>query len=80
MPIWQIQIKTDETFNGLPNVLGIADNALVVGYGDNDRDHDNTMQKVLLICIKVNLKANKDKSHFRWFISPILVRSFPDMV
>ena len=37
-------------FKELPNVFGITDDILVVGYDNNGRDHDNTMQIVLLIC------------------------------
>ena len=47
----------------MPNVFGITDDILVVGYEDDGRGHDDTMQKVLQRCRKVNL--NKDKCHFR---------------
>ena len=49
----------------MPNVFGIADDVLVVGYEDNGKDHDETLQKVLQRCREVNLKLNKDKYHFR---------------
>ena len=52
------QGKIDEIFNDMPNVLGIADYILAVGYDDDGRDHDETMQKVLQRCRKVNLKLN----------------------
>ena len=53
----------------MPNVFGIADDILVVGYEDDGMDHDNTLRRVLLTCGEVNLKLNKDKSPFR--CSPI---------
>ena len=46
------------------NAFGIADDILVVGYEEDGRDHDKTMQKVLQRCRKVNFRLNKDKCHF----------------
>ena len=57
--------KMDEIFNGMPNVFGIADDIMVLGYEDDGRDHDKTVQKVLQRCREVNLKLNKDKCHLR---------------
>ena len=59
------QSKIDEISNDMPNVFGFADDILVEGYEDDCRDHDDTIQKVLQRCRKVNLKLNKDKCHFR---------------
>ena len=44
------QRKIDEIFNDLPNVFGIADDILVVGYQADGKDHDKTLQKVLKTC------------------------------
>ena len=41
------QRKIDESFNDMPNVFGITDDILVVGYEDNDKDHNKTVQKLL---------------------------------
>ena len=49
----------------LPNVFGMADDILVVGYESDGKDHDKMLQKVLQVCRQVNFKLNKDKSHFR---------------
>ena len=49
----------------MPNVFGIVDDILIVGYDDSSRDHDETVYKVLQRCSAVNLKLNKDKCHFR---------------
>ena len=35
-----LQQKIDEVFNDMPNVFGIANDILVVGYEDDGRDHD----------------------------------------
>ena len=52
-------------FNDLPNVFGIADDILVIGYDKDGMDHDEAVYNVLRQCQDVNLKLNKDKCHFR---------------
>ena len=64
------QQKIDKIFNDMPNVFGIADDILVVGYDDGGRDYDETVCKVLQRCCKVNLKLNKGKCHFRCISIP----------
>ena len=59
------QCKIDEIFNDMPNVFGIADNILVIGYDKDGTDHDEAVYKVLKQCQDVNLKLNKEKCHFR---------------
>ena len=59
------QHKIDEIFNDMPNVFGIADDILVVGYEDNGMDHKETVKKVPQRCREDSLKLNKDKCHFR---------------
>ena len=59
------QHKIDEIFNDVPNIFGIADDILVIGYDKDGIDHDGTVYKVLRQCQDVNLKLNKDKCHFR---------------
>ena len=71
--------KTDEIFKELPNVFGIADDILIVGYDDNGRDHDNLLRRLLEICREGSLNLNKDKCHFRWPSVPFLARLYPDM-
>ena len=95
MPIWQIKIqkviiwctlarrlvqtKIDKIFKKLPNVFGIANGILVVGYEANGKDHNETLQRVVQICRQVNLKLNKDKCHYRCTSVPFLVKSYPDI-
>ena len=59
------QHKIDKTFNDMPNVFGIADDILVIGYNKDGTDHDEAVYKVLKQCQDVNLKLNKEKCHFR---------------
>ena len=59
------QGKIHEIFNDMPNVFGIADDILVIGYGNDGKDHDKAEYHVLKRCQDVNLKLNKDKCHFR---------------
>ena len=44
--------KIDEIFKEVPNVFGIEDNILVVGYDSNGADHDRMLCKELQICRK----------------------------
>ena len=41
------QCKIDEIFKNLPNVFGIADDILVVGYDTDGKDNDEILQQVL---------------------------------
>ena len=41
------QYKIDEIFSDMPNVFGITDNILVIGYNDDGTDHDAMVHKVL---------------------------------
>ena len=59
------QCKIDEIFSDMPNVLGIVDDILVIGYDKNGADHDTAVHKVLQRCKEVNLKLNKEKCHCR---------------
>ena len=59
------QCEIDEIFSDMPNVFGIADDILVIGYDENGADHDAAVHKVLWRCKEVNLKLNKEKCHFR---------------
>ena len=49
----------------MPNVFGIMDDILVIGYNKDGADHNATVHKVLQQCEEVNLKLNKEKCHFR---------------
>ena len=50
-----LQKKTDELFQVLSNVFGIADDILISGSGDLGTYHDATLDKVLRICRKAIL-------------------------
>ena len=64
------QRKIDEIFNDIPNVFGIADDILVIGYDRDGAVHDEAVYSVLEWCQDVNLKLNKDKWHFRCMSIP----------
>ena len=49
----------------MPNVFGIADDILVIGYDKDGADHDEAVYKVLKWYQDVNLKLNEEKCHFR---------------
>ena len=59
------QCKIDKIFSDMPNIFGIADDILVIGYDDNGADHDAAVHKVLWRSEEVNFKLNKEKFHFR---------------
>ena len=59
------QCKINENFNDMPNVFGITDGILVIGYKKDGADHNKAVYSVLRQCQEVNLKLNKDKGHFR---------------
>ena len=95
LSIWQVQVcqiplgvtptsevfqkKIDKLFNGLPNVVGIAD-ILIVGINELGRDHDEAVNQILKICRKASLKHNSDKWHFRCTSFPYFGKSFCKMV
>ena len=49
----------------MPNIFGIVDDILVIGYDENGADNDAAVHKVLWRCKEVSLKLNKEKCHFR---------------
>ena len=50
----------------------ITDDILIVGFDEWTKDHDETLEKVLEICVQANLKLNKDKCLFRCISIPFL--------
>jgi hypothetical protein len=53
------QTKIDQTFEGCPSVVGIADDIVVLG--KPDEDHDNNMYGMMQRCKETGLKLNPDK-------------------
>ena len=58
------QKKIDELFSGMSNVFHIADGIMIAGFDESCKEHDETLEKVLLVCRQVNLKLNKSKCLF----------------
>ena len=54
------QCKIDEIFKELPNLFGIADDILIVGYDADGKDYDRLLKK----CCGVNLGV---KDFFLWW-------------
>ena len=50
------QKKINKIFNDIPNVFGIADDILVIGYNKDGTDHDEAVYSVLEWCQDVILK------------------------
>ena len=42
-----LQKKIDESFSGMPNVFGITDDIVIAGFNEQDKDHNETLNKVL---------------------------------
>ena len=59
------QCKIDQIFSDMPNIFGMTDDILVIGYDKDGADHEAAVHKVLQWCEEVNLKLNKEKCHFR---------------
>ena len=64
------QCKIDEMFSDMPNMFGIADDILVIGYDEDGADHDAAAHKVLQWCEEVTLNLNKEKYHLRCMSIP----------
>ena len=60
-----LQRKIDEIFKDTPNIFGIANDILLIGYDKDGSDHDKAGYNVLSWCWDVILKLNRDKCHFR---------------
>ena len=55
----------------MPNIVGITDDILVIGYDNNGTDHEcNNAQGATKMHEEVNLKLNKEKCHFRCMYIP----------
>ena len=70
------QCKIDEIFSDMPNVFGIIDDILVIGYDEDGVHYDVAVHKELRQCKEINLKLNKDKYHFRCTSIPFFGKVF----
>ena len=59
------QRKIDIIFRVLPNVFGIVDDILIVGYDDDNKCHDRTLRQVMQVCHFNNVNLHKNECHFR---------------
>ena len=42
--------KIDKIFKDLPNVFGVVDYALRIGFDVDDKDHDKRLKRIMKIC------------------------------
>ena len=59
------QRKLDTIINKVPQVTGIADDLMIVGYEEDGSDHDKALTELLETCRKNNLKLNYDKIQYK---------------
>ena len=55
------QHKLDKIFSDMQNISGITDDILVIGYDENEADHDAAVHKVLWTCKKVRMGDDMKK-------------------
>ena len=60
-----VQRKTDEIYNTLPNVIGIADDIIIWGDKEDRSDHDEALARFLQITRENGLCINFDKIQYK---------------
>ena len=71
------QKRVDKLFNDMLNTFAIADNILIVGFGEWGKDHNEMPEKVLQICRQANLKLHEDKYLLRYMCFPFFGKIEP---
>ena len=59
------QCKLDSIFLHLENVMIIADDIMVIGYQEDEQDHDKALTQLLETAKKNNIKLNFDKIQYK---------------
>ena len=59
------QRKTDEIYNPLPNVIGIADDTIIWGDKEDGSDHDAALACFLQVTRENGLRINFDKIQYK---------------
>ena len=59
------QQKVDSIFLNLKNVLIITDDIMVIGYQEDEWDHDEAFTQLLETAKKNNIKLNFDKIQYK---------------
>ena len=57
--------KVNEMFKDPPNIFGIVDNILIVGYDVDGRHHDNLEKRNADMSLRKLQSKKKNKCHFR---------------
>ena len=68
------QCKIDKIFNDMPNVFGITDDILVIGYDKDGTDHDKAVIQSAKAVPRCKSKTNQRKMSFQVHINTILWR------
>ena len=53
------QTKGEKLFSSPPTVFGIVDGILNAGFDERTKEHDETMENVLWVCMHANLKLKQ---------------------
>lgn len=63
------QRKLKQAMDGLPGIKNIADDILIVGEGDNDKEdmqgHGMKLRRLLERCMDLNVKLHRDELQLR---------------
>ena len=76
----KFQKKIDELVSHMPIVFSIADDILIVDFDEKSKDHDATLDKVLMGCRWGNLRLKKDKCLLRCTSFPFFGEISPSKV
>ena len=60
-----VQRKTDEIYNPLPNVIGIADDIIIWGDKEDGSDHNAALARFLQVTCENGLRINFDKIQYK---------------
>ena len=60
-----VQRKTDEIYNPLPNVIGIADDIIIWSDKEDGSDHDAALERFLQVTRENGLRINFDKFQYK---------------
>ena len=67
----------DKLYSGMSNVFSIADDILISGFVEQDKDHNATINKLVRVCRWENVKLNKDKVPFQMHQHSIFWQNTP---
>ena len=72
-----VKRKTDEIYNPLPNVIGIANDIIIWGDNEDGSDHDAALARFLQVTRENGLRINFDKIQYKTTEVTFLVKPIP---